>query len=275
MRAFVVAYRFLNLLSLDVAAGAVICAMFFAKLLHVTVLLQGLFALGVTVWIIYTIDHLRDARRIGRNASSARHRFHYRYFRLLLVAVVVGTAFVGWMVTFIRQQALAGGVVLAVLVLCYLIVHRYLRWMKEIMVAVLYTCGVLLLSVTASGQPLGPQQYLLFCAFALLALINLLILSWYDYPRDVRDRQVSFAVLFGRGTSRRIVCLLLFSNAFTLLALLFFYPKPLAVLVMFAMNAVLCVIFVCDAFMQKNDRYRLYADAVFLLPVTYLLWTAP
>lgn len=275
MRVFVVTYRFLNVLSLDVAGGAVICAAFFARLLHVTVLPQGLTALGVTVWIIYTADHLRDARRIGRNASSARHRFHYRYFRPLLAAMAVGTLFVGWMLTFLRQQVLIGGVVLAFLVLCYLIVHRYLQWAKEIMVAFLYTCGVLLLSVTAPEQSFTLQQYLVFCAFALLALINLQILSWYDYPRDVRDRQVSFAVLFGKKTSRKIVYFLLLINALTLILLLFFYSEPAPVLILFVMNVVLFVVFFWDAVMQKNGRYRLWADAVFLLPATYLLWIAP
>ena len=72
-------YRILNTLSLDVSIGAVISAMFFAEVLQVKILPYGLATLALTVWIIYTIDHLRDARAIGTKASTARHLFHQHY----------------------------------------------------------------------------------------------------------------------------------------------------------------------------------------------------
>ena len=53
----------LNILSIDIAAGAVICCAFFADILGVSVLPYGFITLGLTVWIIYTVDHLLDVWR--------------------------------------------------------------------------------------------------------------------------------------------------------------------------------------------------------------------
>ena len=45
-------YQFINYLSFDVACGVMVCATFFAHILHVQLLPYGLASLGVTVWII-------------------------------------------------------------------------------------------------------------------------------------------------------------------------------------------------------------------------------
>ncbi|HEX8061295.1 MAG TPA: hypothetical protein VF473_10190, partial [Cyclobacteriaceae bacterium] len=54
-------YRTFNLLSLDVALGAVISAAFLGRILNVHILPQGYVLLGIIVWLIYTADHLLDA----------------------------------------------------------------------------------------------------------------------------------------------------------------------------------------------------------------------
>src|SRR5688572_9142526 len=78
-------YRLMNILSIDVVAGATVSALFFAKIFDVQVRPFGLLALGVTVWAIYTLDHLRDAKKIRHEASTERHRFHQRHFKVLTV----------------------------------------------------------------------------------------------------------------------------------------------------------------------------------------------
>ena len=55
-------YRFINILSIDVAIGAVVNARFFAHLFGVPILHQGLISLGLAIWIIYTTDHLLDEK---------------------------------------------------------------------------------------------------------------------------------------------------------------------------------------------------------------------
>src|SRR5690606_20107856 len=39
--------------------------------------------LGLAVWCIYTFDHLLDAKQIGKQASTFRHAFHQKNFKVL------------------------------------------------------------------------------------------------------------------------------------------------------------------------------------------------
>src|SRR4051812_9177927 len=78
-------YRIFNLLSLDVALGAVISAAFLGRILHVNILPQGFILLGIVVWLIYTADHLLDAWSMREAATSERHRFHQKNFISILI----------------------------------------------------------------------------------------------------------------------------------------------------------------------------------------------
>ena len=101
MTFFFKTYRFINNTSLDVVAGAISSALFFARIMHVTSLPQGIISLGLSVWIIYTTDHLLDARRIKQLASTERHRFHQNNFFilsvLLLLALLADVAIIFYM----------------------------------------------------------------------------------------------------------------------------------------------------------------------------------
>ena len=57
--------RFMNILSLDVVAGALLSSAFAAALLEVRPAVPYWMVLGMSVWIIYTADHLVDAYRLG------------------------------------------------------------------------------------------------------------------------------------------------------------------------------------------------------------------
>ncbi len=274
MRAILSVYRFLNLVSLDIVAGAVLSALFFANLLGVAILPYALIALGLAVWIIYTVDHLRDAARIGEGASSARHRFHYKYAKPLRVMVVLCAACVGWLLLFMRENILLGGLVLAGFVAAYLLAQRYLKWTKELSVAVMYTCGVLLPSVTVHKEPLSIIDYGTFCAFSVVALVNLLVLSWYDYESDRRDQQRSFATVLGKAFTGKMIYGLSFMNLAGLMFMLPYSVHRLALLTIVVMNAILLMVFGIPGAMQPHDRYRLIGDAVFLLPGLHWLWTS-
>src|SRR5689334_7150262 len=82
-------YRLLNILSVDVALGAVCCAAWFATLFEVTLRPHAFVVLGLTVWIIYTADHLLDAKRTEGVASTKRHRFHQQHFSFLVVVLIL------------------------------------------------------------------------------------------------------------------------------------------------------------------------------------------
>jgi hypothetical protein len=274
MTGFTRVYRYVNLLSLDIVAGAVVSALFFARVLDVTLRPVGVLALALTVWVIYTADHLKDARDIGRSASTSRHRFHQEHFRTLLIAAGLAVLVNVIIVFFLRKQIFVRGTVLAAGVGIYLIVQRYLKFLKEICIAFLYTCGVLLPSYTLTKVELVPAHYLLMVQFAMVAWLNLLIFSWFDREGDEKDKQTSFVTMLGEPITRASIwCLIGGIFLVTGFSLYYAEMKP-AVLIVGTMGLVLALIFVFRENFARQDYYRMLGDAVFLLPLFYLAWSS-
>jgi 4-hydroxybenzoate polyprenyltransferase len=264
-------YRWFNLLSLDIAVGAVGGACYFARILDVAVRPYALVSLGLTVWIIYTTDHLLDARKIPGRASTERHRFHQRHFRTLAVLVVVACVVDFVMILFIKRAVLYGGFLMFAVVVAYLVLHRKLAWLKEVVVAVLYCGGVLLPSLLVTPIMLQWADYVLFLLFFVTALINLLMFSWFDREYDLADRHQSFVTLMGAGRTFSLLLALFVLNTGLCIYGLSMPGYALAFLIPLLMNGVLGSILAFRSWFAQHDRFRLLGDAAFLLPFLYLL----
>jgi 4-hydroxybenzoate polyprenyltransferase len=263
-------YRTLNILSIDVVAGAVVCALFFSKILNVQLKPFGVISLGLTVWIIYTADHLLDARRVLQLASTDRHRFHQHYFKILFIILLLMVLVDAVQLFFIRKPIIIAGLFLAVLVLIYFFVQRYLVYVKELFGALLYTGGVLLVPLALKEIPLSSMQMVLMLSFLLTALINLLLFTWFDRERDQKDKHQSFTTIFGEKATQTILSILFILNAsLTAIQVKNDFMKPAIILAL--MNLILLLILLNKNFFSVNDRYRLLGDAVFLLPLLYFI----
>lgn len=264
-------YRFVNLLSLDVVAGSIVSALFFARLFDVIVRPIGLVALGLTVWIIYTADHLRDAKKIVGEASTERHRFHQMNFKTLLIltAIAVGLDIVA--ILFIKQQVLEWGVALSFVVFAYWIAQGSLKFLKEIFIAILYTCGVLLLSVPVSEVKLNVAHYMLITQFGTTALANLIMFSWFDRERDEQDKRHSFVTKAGEPATKLLIWSLLATTLVLTLVQWIIGVLIIPSLIVGAMSLGLLIIFVFSGAFENEDYYRILGDAIFFLPVLYLL----
>ncbi len=263
------AYRFLNILSIDVAGGAVICALFFAKIFSVFILPYGLISLGLTVWVIYTADHLVDARRAQQPAATERHRFHQQHFKLLIVLLVVVVIVDCTQLFFIRKIVFIQGLGLATAIVIYFLLQRYLKFLKEVIGSLLYCCGVLLIPLSLKNESLNYGQLVLIVQFAITALINLLLFSWFDKSQDEQDRHSSFATTLGVGTTK-IFLTILFSVQTILTFVQFVDGELRPVLVLVLMNTLLLLIFIKREYFEADDRYRLLGDAVFFVPMIYV-----
>ena len=83
-------YKHIRLYSLDIVVGACICALFAAKFLQVDLPWTAVATLGIAAWLINTIDHLIDAKKVKRPASIERHRIHQeRYHEIITFSLVV------------------------------------------------------------------------------------------------------------------------------------------------------------------------------------------
>jgi hypothetical protein len=267
MRYLLRLYRLFNLLSIDVALGSVCSALFFARILQVHILSYGLLALGLSVWIIYTVDHLLDALKIKSPAATARHRFHQQNFKTLLVMLAMAMVINGVIILFIRHRVLVAGLYIAAIVGIYFLINRYLKFMKEIFIAIVYTIGVLLPSVSVTQQPMNEWPWLIIVSFSVTALINLILFSWFDHARDLRDGNISFVTVLGERTSRTVIVLL-----FLLVTFLAVMSLSVAAVVILLMNALLLTTFIFNRYFSRHDRFRILGDFVFILPLIYLLF---
>ena len=271
MKKILRAHRFINVLSLDVAAGAVICASFFSKIFGVVIWPHGFICLGLTVWIIYTLDHLLDAKKLTQDASTERHRFHQQNFKALSWVVILAVMVDITQIYFIRSIVFFAGLWLSILVGVYFLVQQRLGFLKEFLGAVLYTGGVLLIPVSVKTQ-VSTALVLLILQFGITAWINLLLFSWIDQMRDQRDTHRSFATVFGGLATQRMLIFLFALNGVMTLAQFYLFPTgTLAILTLLSMNLLLLLIFIKKNFFEKEDRYRLLGDAVFLLPLIYIV----
>ena len=264
-------YQYVNILSLDIAAGAVISARFFAKIFDVQVRPYGLVALGLTVWIIYTVDHLRDAKNIKHTASTQRHRFHQKYFHRLIIVLGLAIALDTFTLFFIRRQVFEWGLILLVVVILYLIVQQYLRFLKEFFIASLYTCGVLLVSITITTIDVNMMHVLLIIQFGMIAWTNLVLFSWFDHVFDERDEQNSFVTMIGKRATGFFLYGLFGVNFLITAIQIASVTTSIPVMILCSMNIILFLIFIFRNSLAKYDLYRLIGDAVFLIPSFFLI----
>lgn len=214
-----VSYAQLRLLSIDVALGALSGGVLASAFLGVRMPAGWYVILPLSVWVVYTWDHLLDAYRLGATASTPRHQFHYRHFRSLLVATGLGAllavALAAWT---LGRSGLAFGLAMGAFSLIHFLVVRAVGsrtspWLvKELGVAIVYCVGIWGLPALHSGEPFGPSLWFAFGQFFLLAVVNLLEFSLFERRVDEADGHSSFVRAVGERSARRIVALLLLAT---------------------------------------------------------------
>lgn len=263
-------YRLLNILSIDVALGAVCCGVWFANYFKVELRVYALLCLGLTVWIIYSADHLLDARKVKGEASTLRHRFHQHYFKGLVIVLVITSMLDFVLIFFLHTQVLHAGIFLICIVMVYLLLSRWLTYLKEIAVAGLYCGGVLLPALSLKESGFSTTEIFVMLSFFLTALINVIMFAWFDHALDVRDGNNSFSTKFGKDFTKRLLIVLFVLQVILLMILIItesFFP-----LILFgSMNSILYLVLIRSSEFNKSEYYRLLGDAVFLIPALFLL----
>ncbi|GAB4426533.1 MAG: hypothetical protein OHK0039_44590 [Bacteroidia bacterium] len=267
-------------LSLDVAVGSLASGMMAARYLGVAMPPGWYVALPLSVWVIYTTDHLMDAYRLGAHAHTARHLFHHRHFGVLAVCWALALLGSLALLPMVLPPAISlGGYALGVLVLGHLglvwwIGGRVARWLaKELGVGAIYALGVWLGPAALSARTVSAATGLVWAQFLMLALANLLIFSIYEEERDRLDQQSSFVRAIGATAARQVLAGLLGLAAAAGLAVLWLDDRPVAQAVeatYLLMGGVLAGVAWRPGWFGQQERYRLWGDLVFLFP----LWTA-
>lgn len=177
-----------NLLSLDAPLVAVLWQGFLAYRFDLPLRPAWRVVLGLTVWAIYLLDRLLDARKPPAMDEPARHRFYRRYWNAMAAwfgAVLAADAIVtlGWL----RPALLRGGAIALAGVLVYLaafhIPAKAGKLPKEIAAAVLFTAGTFLTAWIALPCPRLAWAALAFFILCLANMIAIETWEWRELPK--------------------------------------------------------------------------------------------
>ncbi len=274
-------WKYIQFLSLDVVLGAIVSSLFIAKTVGVSIDLSILIGLGIAIWLIYTADHLLDARAIEGKANNPRHAFHQRHFKLLIVLSIIAFSVGLWNMSFLRMETVKFGFVLTFCVGIYFLtirlVQRKTLLHKEMSAAMIYSFGVFAgpLSITYDvGYSIG----FLFLQFLVIVLLNLMIFPLYEIETDRQDQMNSIVVTLGERKVRRLINLFL-TIAIVLSAIGLFgfsgfwsmnqwYTAQYVFLVMITMLIGLAL---WPEYFKKNGLYRILGDGIFFVPALAFL----
>lgn len=260
MTVFRRAYRIFNFLSIDVVAGSVCCALFFSRLYQTTIVPNGAVVLALTVWLIYTADHLLDSSRMKGRASTGRHIFHKKYFRQIITVGIAAAIADAFLVLTLPTFVLFRGLIAGAFVILYLLFHRRLAVAKEFIAGGLYVTGLLIPLEALNGDRIA---ILVTVQFFTVVLMNLVLFSWFDLDKDKRQRTPSVVANSGRW----IILSLFVLNGVIAVA----GGWVRAGQIVFVMGVLHLMVFWFHPYFSVSDRYRMAGDAVFLLPLLYLL----
>ena len=270
-------YRYIRILSLDVVAGACISSLFIGKILNVTIPVVIVAILGITVWVIYTLDHLWDALRIPQKAHSYRHVFHQHYFKQISLSLIIMLSGAGIILFYLPPITLQYGVLLSIIVMIYFIILLNFKnrniYLKEISIGVIYTFGLFL-------GPLSLNEYFdlwtvvpLFFQFLGLSIVNLMVFSLFEKTLDEVDGHGSIVGYLGENKVKIVTIFsLILVIVITLVNILSsIYPSEVYNhLVILCMAFVLLGLLIKPRLFIKNESYRIVGDGVFIFPVLLL-----
>jgi hypothetical protein len=265
-------YRTLNVLSIDVAIGAMCSALFLGSIFQANISYTSVLVLGLTVWLIYTADHLLDVVRlirVGLPCSTIRHQFHQSHFNLLRRLWILASILVIILLGFIPHQIVVAGAGLSIIVAMYLLVNAFISFGKEFLIAIIYVGGVLL-PTELSAQQLLNSPGILLCFF-ISVLFNVLMFSCFDFHLDGMEKKDSFVRVIGL---KRInfLFIILFAVQLLLSSVIFITtPHTAAALVLIIMTSIMTIVLYFKERMSP-DLHRVIGEAVFLLPGFYWLF---
>lgn len=204
-------------------------------------------------------------------AISERHRFHQKHFLTLLLVFLIAGGIALVLLFMIRVQLITAGIIFGSFVIIYLLVNRWLKYFKELTGSLLYTGGVMLPAWSVNDHEISAMQALLIGIFMSIVLTNMLIFARFSIQEDKLNQQKSLATILGEHAMN-----LLIRTAYVACIVLIAYSAvnniTAELILLFVMEVILILVFEIKYF-SENDRYRIYGDAIFLLPV--MLFIAP
>jgi len=270
-----------QVLSLDICIGAIGSGALAATLLCAPMRAIWWLLLPASVWVIYSVDHLLDAKKISTGAVNVRHKFHRDHFTAIaIVTTIVGVCCVASAIWFLPDMVLKAGAIISALVAFHLGMAFWgkVRIGKEISVALIYACGVWFGPYLRSECAFSAIPAIAFVLFVIAALLNLFMSSAIEYDLDKKEGLTFATDIISPQTIRRSVTVVSLVTSFGALALAAFAAyrslptrQIVALTMLFVLCAVPGVILYYEDYFKIKQRYRALAEWAFALGILLIL----
>lgn len=185
-------WSLIHVLSLDIVAGAAASGALASAALDVQMRWGWWAILPLSVWVVYTADHLADGWKTGGNSVNPRHRFHYDHARILVVCLTAAAVVCAALALFaIREVVLFGGIILSLVAVLHLALARFSRFRagKEVSVAFIYTAGIWFGPFLAADS-VSVYAWILLILFLAATILNLIMNSIMESEMDAAEEMV-------------------------------------------------------------------------------------
>jgi len=274
-------FKLLQILSIDVVIGSLAVGYMATIILDVAANPVWWLILPMSVWIIYTLDHLVDGYKNKSYSVIERHRFHYEYRKLIIgFVMVISFIAIALSVLYLDWRIVIGGMILLIIIVFYLLVifilknRKTILLQKELIIAIVYTSGIFLAPAIWYGSI---PSFPILCVIAIIGLLALtegIMNSWFDYEYDIEDGYSSFTVLTGRKfTLSFLIATHMFIEA-VILILLFTIPIDIvfwSLVILLIINVLLGVISLYPENYFFKKHHRTIGELTFILPILIIL----
>lgn len=264
---------FVQNLSLDITAGAVISSLFVAKIFGVVLSFEIALGLGIAIWLIYSVDHLWDAYRVKGQAVNPRHAFHQKYFKVLIGAALLLFGIGVYNIFQLPIETIKVGLGLVVLTALYFLYLKLSKTssQKELFAAFVYVAGIFVGPVSLLES--WDWMYLvLFIQFFLLAYVNLMLFPLFEMEADNKEGMTSIALNRGTKSTKKLIGVASIINEIIIVVCIGFgFNDNKAQFMILAMSLTLLLLIQAPPFLKKYNLYRIIGDGIFFLPGLALL----
>ncbi len=274
-------YRYLHFLSIDIVLGALASSCFAAQLFGSDPGYVWTFILALTVWLLYTGDHMLDALRHRKKVEREMHYFMLKHRKAVIYALgVVAVVNSILIINLLDKELFKYALVLAGLVLLFYTIrhvfrkNRILQIPGEFFVMILYMAGTWLGPAVAKEGGFEVGHGMIALIFLGVLLMNLGVISLYDIKLDSRMGIASLANLLGiKRTKNLLLGTAIAIYLISLLQFLIFDMDRFSqyALILTGMGTILLLVLYYPSRFRKNDYFRLAADSVLIMGFLSLL----
>jgi hypothetical protein len=273
------AYKYIQAFSIDIALGGVIGALFVAKYLGIELDYLIIIELFLTIWLIYTFDHLIDSGSGRYELVAYRHKIHAKLSTTIWgvwsFALIVALS----LLFKIPTATLMAGSILGVFVVMYFFSLKLLEegnlYHKEFSAALLYAAGIFIGPFSVFKGTLSVDIWILFIEFALLAAVNLLVFSMYEQLANEKSGFQSLLKALGSDKIRIISWTLIVIVMLLSIGSIFWFGDNSQILkaqlIILIMAIFLLLVFINQGTLVRHERYRMIGDAIFFVPALFIL----